>query len=357
MLQGSQQEAIRLPALGGGMLIQMARDTTDLAIDLHGVKKTFRGKIHALCGIEMQAKKGEIFGLLGPNGAGKSTLVKIMLSVIRPTYAKGSVLGDPVGRKSTLRRVGYLPEKHRFPEYLTGRQVIEFTGAMTGINRRTRKARATELLQLVGMQDWAEKKMGSYSKGMQQRVGIASAMVNTPELIVLDEPTDGVDPLGRRDIRDILLQIKARGSSVFLNSHLLSELEMVCDRVAILVQGEVAAQGTIDELTKESRRYEITINGEAPVWAKDAGLESHPLEDKNRTLLLALTEDPADIQGVLDRLRSDGCTIISIQPVRESLEDLFMRFVKDPLTGKSYAPGASIGKKNSPAPPRTGGKP
>ena len=335
----------------------MSGSTNELAIDLHDVKKTFRGRVHALRGIEMQAKQGEIFGLLGPNGAGKSTLVKIMLSVIRPTRAHGTVLGSPVGRKSTLKRVGYLPEKHRFPEYLTGRQVIEFTGAMTGVNRRKRKARATELLQLVGMADWAEKKMGAYSKGMQQRVGIASAMVNSPELIVLDEPTDGVDPLGRRDIRDILLNIKARGSSVFLNSHLLSELEMVCDRVAILVQGEVAAQGTIDALTRESRRYEIMIDGESPAWTKDVGLESHPSEDGKSTLLVALTAEAADIQGMLDRLRSDGCTIISMRPVRESLEDLFMRYVKDPLTGKSYSPGAITGREKSPPPPSTEEKP
>jgi ABC-2 type transport system ATP-binding protein len=333
----------------------MASDNNGLAIDLHDVRKTFRGKVHALRGIDMQAKRGEIFGLLGPNGAGKSTLVKIMLSVIRPTHAKGTVLGDPVGRKSTLRRVGYLPEKHRFPEYLTGRQAVEFTGAMTKVDRRTRKMRASELLELVGMKDWASKKLGTYSKGMQQRVGIAAAMVNSPDLIVLDEPTDGVDPLGRRDIRDILVEIRKRGSSVFLNSHLLSELEMVCDRVAILVQGQVAAQGTIDELTADSQRYEIRITGAAPTWAKEAGLNTRDYPDSSDTLMVARTAEAEDVQGTLDRLRGEGRTIVSVQPVRESLEDLFMRYVKDPLTGKSFSPGAVTGKHRSAPPVFEGG--
>jgi len=329
----------------------MPEPAEELAIDLHEVKKTFRGRVHALRGIEMQANHGEIFGLLGPNGAGKSTLVKIMLSIIRATRARGTVLGRPVGRKSTLKEVGYLPEKHQFPEYLTGRQVVDFTGAMTGVERRTRRLRTTELLELVGMKDWADRKMGAYSKGMQQRVGIASAMINQPKLIILDEPTDGVDPLGRRDIRDILLQIKARGASVFLNSHLLSELEMVCDRVAILVQGEVAAQGTIDELTADSRRYEIVMGGTAPGWLEDAGLKATESADEQGTLLVARTSEAGEVQAILDRLRSDGHTVISMRPVRESLEDLFMRFVKDPLTGRAHAPGAVTGGNQSRAAP------
>ena len=355
MRQGSHPEANRLRMRCGGMLLLMASDNNGLAIDLHDVRKTFRGKVHALRGIDMQAKRGEIFGLLGPNGAGKSTLVKIMLSVIRPTRAKGTVLGDPVGRKSTLRRVGFLPEKHRFPEYLTGRQAVEFTGAMTKVDRRTRKMRASELLELVGMKDWASKKLGTYSKGMQQRVGIAAAMVNSPDLIVLDEPTDGVDPLGRRDIRDILIEIRKRGSSVFLNSHLLSELEMVCDRVAILVQGQVATQGTIDELTADSLRYEIRITGSAPTWAKEAGLNTRDYPDSSDTLMVARTAEAEDVQGTLDRLRGEGRTIVSVQPVRESLEDLFMRYVKDPMTGKSFSPGAVTGKHRSTPPVFEGG--
>jgi ABC-2 type transport system ATP-binding protein len=247
-------------------------DNGQYAIDLHDVKKVFRGRVHALRGIEMQVHGGEIFGLLGPNGAGKSTLVKIMMTVVRPTHAGGTMLGMPIGHKRTLARVGYLPEHHRLPSYLTGRQVLEFYAALARVPRRVRKTRAGELIDLVGLRDWAKKKMSSYSKGMQQRIGLAQALMNDPQLIILDEPTDGVDPVGRRDIRDVLIRLRKEEKTVFLNSHLLSELEMVCDRVAILVQGRVVQQGTLDGLTAESRRYEIVIEGPPPGWVD--GLKS-----------------------------------------------------------------------------------
>jgi ABC-2 type transport system ATP-binding protein len=317
-------------------------DSEELAIDLYDVRKRYKGKIDALRGIRMQARRGEIFGLLGPNGAGKSTLVKIMLTVVRPTTAHGTILGRPIGTHSVLRRVGYLPEKNRFPVYQTGRQAIEFAGAMCGVDAATCRRRAEELLDLVGMSDWGAKRVSTYSKGMLQRVGIAAAMVNEPDLVVLDEPTDGVDPIGRKDIRDVLVAIRDRGTCVFLNSHLLSELEMVCDRVAILVQGEVAAQGTIEELTSESRRYEIEIDGPSPEWAEAAGLRvSEVSDEKKGTTNLVLPSAEADaVQPVLDRLRADGRVIKVLRPVRESLEDLFMRYVQDPETGKAKAPGA-----------------
>ena len=326
-------------------------DPGDLAVDLHDVRKRYRGKVDALRGIEMQARRGEVFGLLGPNGAGKSTLVKIMLTVVRPTHAAGTILGSPIGTKSVLARVGYLPEKHRFPEYLSGRQVIEFAGAMAGVDSAIRRRRAGELLDLVGMGDWGDRKVSTYSKGMTQRVGIAAAMVNDPDLVVLDEPTDGVDPVGRRDIRDVLVRIRERGTCVFLNSHLLSELEMVCDRVALLVQGTVSAQGTIDELTADSRRYEIRLKGSAPEWAAaDEGLRCKT-GGGDETLVIVQTDDAATVQPILDRLRADGRTIVSMQPVRESLEDLFMRFVHDPDTGRARPPGAVRGSTGSATPP------
>src|SRR6185312_8191033 len=213
----------------------------------------------ALRGIDLQVRPGEIFGLLGPNGAGKSTLVKIIMTVVRPTRAEGTILGRPVGHKPTLARIGYLPENHRFPKYLTGRQVLEFFAALAKVDRPTRRRRSAELLELVGMSDWADTRIATYSKGMLQRVGLAQALVHDPELIVLDEPTDGVDPIGRRDILDVLGQLRKQRKTVFINSHALSELETICDRVAILVQGQVARQGSIDELTIARQRYEIEI--------------------------------------------------------------------------------------------------
>jgi ABC-2 type transport system ATP-binding protein len=310
------------------------------AIDLHNVEKMYRGKVHALRGIEMQVHTGEIFGLLGPNGAGKSTLVKIMMTVVRATRATGTMLGAPVGHKPTLARVGYLPEHHRMPKYLTGGQVLDFYGALTGVPRRDRRRRGAELLDLVGMTDWAGKKISSYSKGMLQRIGLAQAMINDPDLIVLDEPTDGVDPVGRRDIRDVLLDLKGRNKTVFLNSHLLSELEMVCDRVAILVQGKVAEQGTLDDLTRDSQRYEIVILGDLPSWAESAGELRGEALPEGRAKLTQRGAEPAAVQPILDRLRAENRTICSMQPVRETLEDLFMRAVYDPTTGKALAPGA-----------------
>jgi ABC-2 type transport system ATP-binding protein len=317
----------------------MADANATLAIDLHHVEKIYRGKVHALRGIEMRVHAGEIFGLLGPNGAGKSTLVKIMTTAVRPTRADGTILGHPIGHKPTLARVGYLPEHHRLPDYLTGRQVLDFFAALAKVPAEQRRQRAPRLLEVVGMSDWADKKVSSYSKGMLQRIGLAQALMNDPALVILDEPTDGVDPVGRREIRDVLVEIRRQGRTVFLNSHLLSELEMVCDRVAILVQGEVVQHGTIDDLTAHSRRYEIVIEGAAPAWAAANGATAKPLDDR-RSMLVVASADAESVQPMIDRLRAERATIVSVRPVRETLEDLFMRAVQDPATGKARPPGA-----------------
>jgi ABC-2 type transport system ATP-binding protein len=338
---------------------------SDLAIDITHVDKTFRGKVHALRGVAMRVQPGEIFGLLGPNGAGKSTLVKILMTVVRPTACRGTMLGRPVGHKPTLARVGYLPEHHRFADYLTGAQVVDFYGAMGGAHRRERRRRCAELLDLVGMTQWAGRRIRGYSKGMRQRIGLAQALINDPELVLLDEPTDGVDPVGRRDIRNILLELKSRGKTVFLNSHLLSELEMVCDRVAILVQGVVAQQGTIDQLTRAQQRYEIEVSGAEETeirnalggqpaaaqpqeaggegdgsWAGAVALADGLLCAVDGRLLRLRTTDAARVQPALDALRRRGVTIVSVRPVRPSLEDLFMQAVTDPTTGQALPPGA-----------------
>lgn len=353
--------------------IQANITANDWAIDLTNVDKVYKGKIHALRGIEMRVRRGEIFGLLGPNGAGKSTLVKILMTVITPSKAQGLMLGKPVGHKPTLARVGYLPEHHRFPEYLTGGQVLDFYGALCGVPRSVRKSRAAELLGLVGMSDWANTKVRQYSKGMRQRVGIAQALMNDPDLVVLDEPTDGVDPVGRKEIREVLSHIKDRGKTVFLNSHLLSELEMVCDRVAILVQGKVKSQGTINDLTVSRQCCEIEvmqppeIAGNSLFAALPAGSRTRelPPADSGRDASLATvrsyrgelasgeafeidrstlrisTGDPALAMPVVDALRARGVVIRSVRTVRPSLEDLFMEAVIDPTTGQSFGPGAA----------------
>lgn len=311
-------------------------------IDLHDVSKTYRGKIRALDGITMQVAPGEVFGLLGPNGAGKSTLVKIMMTVIRPSRAEGRILGQPVGSKDTLRRVGYLPEHHRFPSYLTGEQVLHFYGALSGVSRSDRKRRAGALLERVGMNEWRKTKIASYSKGMMQRVGLAQALMNDPALVVLDEPTDGVDPVGRKEIRDLLAQLRAEGRTVFLNSHLLSEVEMVCNRVAILLQGKVVMQGTIEELTRDSRRFEIEYAGPEVGWlAECEGARSRATADGARHIISLPGKDAQAAQPIIDRLRASQAVIHRCQMCVESLEDLFIRSVRDPATGRSYLPGAA----------------
>jgi ABC-2 type transport system ATP-binding protein len=336
--------------------------STDAAIELKNVTKIYRKRVHALQGISLSVNRGEVFGLLGPNGAGKSTLIKIMMTVVRPTNAEGTILGQKVGHKPTLARVGYLPEHHRFPRYLTGRQTLEFFAAVTGVDRPTRKRRAAELVETVGMTAWADKKVGEYSKGMMQRIGLAQALVNDPDLVLLDEPTDGVDPVGRRDIREVLLRMRDIGKTVFVNSHLLSELEMMCDRVAILVGGQVARQGRIEELNAAKQRYEIEIVGvpndagalarslagliapavgSMPPIVRGALADGVAIEIIGETVRIS-TMDPAAIQSVVDTLRSRGLTIRRVQPVRPSLEDLYMDAVIDPTTGRAAAAGASL---------------
>lgn len=324
--------------------------TPEHIIDLEHVDKTYKGRIHALRGISMRVRAGEVFGLLGPNGAGKSTLVKILMTVIRPSVCRGTLLGRPVGHKATLAKVGYLPEHHRFPNYLKGAQVLDFYGAMAGVPRRERKRRAGDLLDKVGMSRWASTPIKRYSKGMRQRVGLAQALMNDPALVLLDEPTDGVDPQGRKEIRDICTRLRDEGRTVFINSHLLSELEMVCDRVAILVQGLVKQQGTIDELTRDQVSYRIEL-AEPPeraraLWAGVDGL----LADAGAAEATDVarrwpTDDAAKLQPVLRALVERGAVIRSVSVHRPSLEDLFMRAVTDEQTGEAMGPGAADERK------------
>lgn len=317
---------------------------SELAVDLRSVSKTYKGRVHALRDVSLSVPAGSVFGLLGPNGAGKSTLVKIMTTVVRPTRAEGYLLGAPIGRKSMLAKVGYLPEHHRFPPYLTGRQLVEHFGAMARVPRAARKRRAMELLEIVGMKAWADKRTTTYSKGMQQRTGIAMALVNDPALVILDEPTDGVDPVGRREIREVLQRMRDEGRTVFLNSHLLGEVEMVCDRVAIMLQGRVVAYGTIHELTAHSRRYEVSFSGPdlSTLRAGERALAVERVGDRRRIVLPQASAE--EVQPVIDELRRQGATILGVHDVRESLEEMFVRAVSDPTTGAAPPPGAMQGR-------------
>lgn len=321
----------------------------DLAIDVHDVHKTYKGNIKALKGVSMQVRKGEVFGLLGPNGAGKSTLVKILMTVISPTACKGHMLGERVGHKPTLARVGYLPEHHRFPDYLTAAQVLDFFGAMSRVDRATRRARTPELIRLVGLQDAGRKTVRQYSKGMRQRLGLAQALINDPDVLLLDEPTDGVDPEGRRDIRNILADLRARGKGILINSHILAELELVCDRAAIIYGGELHAQGTVNELTRFGAQYEIEAErppgaGAPPLPVLTAmGGGVNVTKDTGSLVTIATgTTSAYDFQPILDSLRQARWTVTRVELARPTLEDAFMRVI-DGARAKQAAAKAGTG--------------
>ena len=292
-------------------------------LDLADVRKTYKGRVEALRGISLQVFEGSIFGLLGPNGAGKSTLVKILTTIIHPTKCEGSMLGQAVGHKATLREVGYLPEHARFPAYLNGAQVLQYAAGLAGV--RLSRQRQDDLLALVGMKGASERILRTYSKGMVQRIGFAQALVNDPKLVFLDEPTDGIDPEGRRVMRELMLKLREEGRTVFVNSHLLAELEVVCDSLAILKDGAVVRQGSLKDLTAGTSRFEILtrdpIGEEVAVRFRKDGLtvEGGRVEIPGG--------DPGPMQAVLDALRADQSIITEVRQARQSLEDLFMESI------------------------------
>jgi ABC-2 type transport system ATP-binding protein len=307
-------------------------------IEASGLRKVYSSrfgtrKVRALDGVDLSVGPGEVFGLLGPNGAGKTTAVKILLGLTRATEGSARLFGIPVSDPESRRRVGYLPEGHRFPGYLTARQTLSIFGRMSGVGRATLKTRIPELLERVRLSDWQDVKVKKFSKGMTQRLGLASALVHDPEVLLLDEPTDGVDPVGRREIRDLLQEEAARGRAILLNSHLLSEIELTCDRVAVLRRGKVAAQGRIEDLTAQGSRYKMTASpvDDALLTAfRDTGAS---VERVNGNLVLT-TRDLAHVNALVDTLRSRGGILSELAPVRSTLEDVFVDLVRTGEAGE-----------------------
>jgi len=267
-----------------------------------------------------------VFGLLGPNGAGKTTLVKLILGIAFPSAGWAVVLGRPPGDVPAKARIGYLPENHRYPAHLTGAEVLHHFGRLSGMRDPGRSRRVDELLRRVRMDEWRRTRVQKYSKGMMQRLGMAQALLNEPDLLILDEPTDGVDPIGRHEIRDILIEQAGRGTTIFLNSHLLSEVERLCSRVAILKEGRMVRQGTVAELTRTADVYEVEVRGFdgaalAALQARHPGLR--PAED----MTLELPGDLAALNRLIDALRASGVAIAAIRARRDSLEDVFVKVV------------------------------
>lgn len=312
----------------------------DLAVAVSGLVKTYtsafgKKQIHALRGVDLNIQRGEVFGLLGPNGAGKTTLVKILLGIVRATAGQGHLLGRPIHEPQARIGVGYLPEGHRFPEFLTAVQMLDLYGQMAGVPGPARKERIPYLLDRVGMAEWGDTKIRKFSKGMMQRVGLAQALLNEPDVVFLDEPTDGVDPIGRREIRDILVWMRDEGKTIFLNSHLLSEIEQVCTRVAILTKGEVVREGTIAELTTAALTYTLTCTPLNPEVLGRLGDLVTVVENMGGDLqrYRIQTDDRHVLNGVIDELRSEQVAIDAIVPHRQSLEEYFIDVVSDEQEG------------------------
>ena len=312
------------------------------AVRTEGLAKTYGGKtpVHALRPLTITVGPGETFGLLGPNGAGKTTLVKLLLGLVRPTEGRADVLGVDIREPRARVQTGFLPEGHRFPPFLTGREALDVLARMHGVTASDRASRAPALLDQVKLTDAADRRVGTYSKGMLQRLGIAQALMNRPRVVFLDEPTDGVDPVGRREIRDLITDLRAEGVTVFLNSHLLSEVERICTRVAILDRGRVVRDGTVDQLTLTDRawrlrttavpadlaaRLALTLDADdAPAGVPDAASEAVLVRS-----VLTLP-DRAALNAALDALRAAGVEVEAVEPMRQSLEDLFVDVVTHP---------------------------
>jgi ABC-2 type transport system ATP-binding protein len=296
---------------------------TGPAIETHGLRKTY-GRTVALDHLDLRVEPGEVFGFLGPNGAGKTTAVKLLLGLARPSAGDALVLGRPPGDLGARRRLGYLPELFRYQPWLTGREVLRLHCELAGLPRPGRAAEVGRVLELVGLAGRGDDRVSGYSKGMQQRLGIATALLGDPALVFLDEPTSALDPLGRDDVRGIIRAARERGTSVFLNSHLLTEVERLCDRVAIVHRGRVVAAGTLQDLLGEPEvRLRVTGLTDAvvrlgrfgPVVVEGEWLTIRPL-------------DPGRVHEAVAAIVAAGGQVHVVDPARRSLEEVFLGLVR-----------------------------
>src|SRR5215831_13678800 len=299
--------------------------TVDLAIRTRGLRKLFGSQV-AVEGLSLDVSRGEIFGFLGPNGAGKSTSIKMLLGLVRPTSGEAQVLGRSVQDADARRKIGFLPEHFQFYSWLTAGELLRVHGRLYGMARGSLESRAFALLELVGLAAHSDKPLREFSKGMLQRIGLAQALLNEPELIFLDEPTSGLDPIGRRLVRDIIKAQRERGATVFLNSHLLSEVEITCDRVAFIKRGRVL----------ETRAIQTWIDGETTVSLRARKLDAQILagltkwgavihSDAERLSLTVGTSDV--IPDLLRYLVRSGVDVFEVTPHRLSLEERFLQVV------------------------------
>jgi ABC-2 type transport system ATP-binding protein len=304
---------------------------TNFAVETRELKKIYqtirRGATPALQGVTLGVETGTIFGLIGQNGSGKTTLVKILLGLSTVTSGSAILLGDRPGNAATRRRVGYLPEQMHLPDYFRAKDFLRYMGRLNGVDSSLINERIPQLLKTVGLGD-LRKPVKSYSKGMQQRLGLAQALINEPELLFLDEPTDGLDPVGRRDMRELLVGLRARGKTIFLNSHLLSEVELICDQIVILDKGTVVRSATPAEFSRSKGEYLVRVaRADDPVRQAVRSMIEPESETWKGTTLRFAPRDRAHLNAVLDCLRAVPVEIEAVEPLKLSLEQFFMEAV------------------------------
>jgi ABC-2 type transport system ATP-binding protein len=309
--------------------------TSAVILKTEALRKTFKvgfwGRhVTALEGLDLEVRQGEVFGFLGPNGAGKTTTLKILMGLIYPTSGKAWLFGKDIGDAEAKARLGFLPESPYFYDYLTGAEFLQFYGCLFGLRGAPLHRRIAELLELVGMAPARDLQLRKFSKGMLQRIGIAQALINDPELVVLDEPMSGLDPIGRKEIRDLILRLKETGKTIFFSSHILHDAELLCDRVSILVKGRLVAMGRISDLigAASMQSIEAVVEG----LGSDGLAQVKPLTVKvtvhgERALLVLNGQEQVDL--LLDKIRAAKAKLISLTPQNSSLEDLFMREVRE----------------------------
>jgi ABC-2 type transport system ATP-binding protein len=299
------------------------------AVEVHDLTKTYRDlrrrATHALADVTLSVESGTIFGLLGQNGAGKTSLVKILLGLSWPSAGNARVLGNDPANAHARRRIGYLPEQMRLPEYLRADGFLRFMGRLSDVRSSSLNERIPRLLEQVGLSG-VRKRLKAYSKGMQQRLGLAQSLINDPELILLDEPTEGLDPLGRKQVRDLLVSLRSQGKTIFLNSHLLSEIELVCDQVLILDHGRVARAGAPGDFTRATGEYRIRVADASPAAraAVESVVGSATWEDAG---VRFMPRDREQLNALIDKLRAAPVEIEAIEPVHSTLEEFFIEVV------------------------------
>ena len=295
------------------------------AIETEALRKVF-GDHAAVKGLTLQVSQGEVFGFLGPNGAGKTTSIKMLLGLVAPTSGKANLLGAPIGDRATLARIGFLPEHFRFQDWMTASEFLVLNGELLGMDGQALKKRRDELLERVGLAPFRNKQLRTFSKGMLQRIGLAQALLNHPALVFLDEPTSGLDPVGRRLVRDVVHELRNEGTCVFLNSHLLSEIEVTCDRVAFIRHGEVVRVLELATLTGNQSVVNIRASGLTSELVAKLTHWGSEIQLDNEQLTLTVHNE-ASIPEINRFLVAQGVNVFAISPSRISLEEIFIETV------------------------------